>query len=59
MKIIKRRKYVAEYPEIDPRFIFINLGYNLRPTEVQAVMGEKQLPKLPKLVEARRAARLG
>ncbi len=52
----EKDKYRAEYPEIDPRFIFINIGYNLRPTEVQAVMGEKQLPKLKALVEKRRAA---
>jgi CDP-6-deoxy-D-xylo-4-hexulose-3-dehydrase len=46
--------YAKKYPEIDPRFIFINLGYNLRPTEVQAVMGMKQLPKLHDFVLTRR-----
>ena len=49
-------KYVAENKEIDPRFIFVNLGYNLRPTEVQACMGQIQLPKLAGLVDKRRAA---
>ncbi len=53
----EKEKYIKEYPEIDPRFIFINLGYNLRPTEVQAVMGMKQLPKLEGFVKNRRAAR--
>ncbi len=47
-------KYCAEYPDIDPRFIFINLGYNLRATEVQAVMGKAQLPKLKDFVKTRR-----
>ncbi len=47
-------EYAAMYPEIDPRFIFINLGYNLRPTEVQAVIGMKQLPKLNDFIENRR-----
>ncbi len=52
----EKEKYIAQYPDIDPRFIFINLGYNLRPTEVQAAMGMQQLPKLEGFVEARRAA---
>lgn len=50
----QKEKYIREYPEIDPRFIFINVGYNLRPTEVQAVMGMQQLPKLKSFVETRR-----
>lgn len=48
--------YAAQYPDIDPRFIFINAGYNLRPTEVQAAMGTQQLPKLDRFIERRRAA---
>lgn len=46
--------YAAQYPNIDPRFLFVNIGYNLRPTEVQAVIGMKQLPKLDRFVETRR-----
>lgn len=53
----EKEKYIAEYPDIDPRFIFINIGYNLRPTEVQAAMGMQQLPKLDGFVKNRRAAR--
>lgn len=53
----EKEKYVAQYPDIDPRFIFVNLGYNLRPTEVQAVMGMQQLPRLDGFVKARREAR--
>jgi len=52
----EKQKYVTQYPDIDPRFIFVNLGYNLRPTEVQAAMGKEQLPKLRKFVEVRRVA---
>lgn len=47
-------KYVEKYPDIDPRFIFVNIGYNLRPTEVQAAIGMVQLPKLSKFVIKRR-----
>lgn len=32
--------------EVDPRFLFVNVGYNLRPMEVQASMGLVQLRKL-------------
>ncbi|EKD70272.1 MAG: hypothetical protein ACD_46C00581G0007 [uncultured bacterium] len=50
----EHQKYINMYPEIDPRFIFINLGYNLRPTEVNAAMGQLQLPKLDGFIEKRR-----
>lgn len=49
-------EYVKQNPDIDPRFIFVNVGYNLRPTEVQAVMGMKQLPKLDGFIRSRRRA---
>jgi CDP-6-deoxy-D-xylo-4-hexulose-3-dehydrase len=52
----EHQKYVNQYPHIDPRFIFINLGYNLRPTEVNAAMGALQLPKLDLYNENRRMA---
>lgn len=52
----EHQKYVEKYPDIDPRFIFINLGYNLRPTEVNAAMGQLQLPKLNWLIDQRREA---
>jgi CDP-6-deoxy-D-xylo-4-hexulose-3-dehydrase len=43
------------YPHIDKRFLFVNVGYNLRPTELQGAMGSVQLPKLAGFVETRRA----
>lgn len=46
-------KYVDMYPTIDPRFIFINVGYNLRVTELQAVIGLQQLTKLKTFVKNR------
>ena len=36
----------AQFPDLDPRFTFVNLGYNVRPTEIQAAMGINQLQKL-------------
>ena len=49
-----KQKYIDQYPDIDPRFIFVNLGYNLRPTEVQAAIGMVQLPKLDRIIHQRR-----
>lgn len=49
-----KAQYTEKYPHIDPRFIFVNLGYNIRITEVQAAMGMEQLPKLNPLIDNRR-----
>ena len=48
------KPYLQKYPYHDPRFLFVNLGYNLRVTELQGAMGSVQLPKLHAYVEARR-----
>lgn len=39
-------KVEDQYPEIDPRFLFINTGFNLRPTEINGAFGIHQLRKL-------------
>ena len=49
-----RDKIAARYQDIDPRFLFINTGYNLRPTEIQGAFGMHQIKKLDKFVEIRR-----
>jgi CDP-6-deoxy-D-xylo-4-hexulose-3-dehydrase len=38
-------------PNIDSRFLFVNTGYNLRPTELQGAFGIHQIGKLDKLVK--------
>ncbi len=43
--------------EIDPRFLFVNVGYNLRPLEVQAAFGHCQLDRLAHMNEIRNANR--
>ena len=43
-----------ENPDIDPRFLFVNIGYNLRPMEIQAAFGLEQLSRLPAMNESRR-----
>ncbi|HYE52401.1 MAG TPA: DegT/DnrJ/EryC1/StrS family aminotransferase [Azospirillaceae bacterium] len=50
-----RERYHAQYPDIDRRFLFVNVGYNLRPTEMQGAVGSIQLPKLQGFLERRRA----
>lgn len=53
------RKYRLAYPEIDPKFLFVNVGNNLRATELQAAIGLVQMRKLCGFVEARRRAAEG
>ena len=52
----KPNKYIdlVSDKDIDPRFLFVNLGYNLRLTEPQGAMGIIQLPKLDDFVNSRR-----
>jgi CDP-4-dehydro-6-deoxyglucose reductase, E1 len=49
-----RAELEAASPRIDPRFLFVHLGYNLRPIEVQAAMGLVQLGRLEEFNAARR-----
>jgi CDP-6-deoxy-D-xylo-4-hexulose-3-dehydrase len=49
------QRYIDAHPQIDPRFLFVNTGYNLRLTELQGAIGLVQLPKLAGFVETRRA----
>ena len=39
------------YPKIDPNFLFVNEGYNLRLTEPQARMGMTQIKKLDSFIK--------
>ena len=46
-------EYEKLFPEIDPRFLFVNLGYNLRSTDMNAAIGLIQLKKLNKFNKKR------
>jgi dTDP-4-amino-4,6-dideoxygalactose transaminase len=50
-----REELESASPWIDPRFLFVNLGYNLRPTELQAAFGLVQLGRLEEFNDRRRA----
>ena len=41
--------------DFDPRFLFVNVGFNLRPTEIQGAFGIHQLGRLDGFVAQRRA----
>lgn len=49
-----RAEIESASPWIDPRFLFVHLGYNVRPMEVQAAFGLVQLKRLEQFNEARR-----
>ena len=50
-----RAELSAANPEIDPRFLFVTPGYNLRPTEMAAAFGLVQARRLDAWVARRRA----
>jgi CDP-6-deoxy-D-xylo-4-hexulose-3-dehydrase len=41
-----KEKLESKHKNIDPRFLFINMGYNLRPMEIQAAFGLEQIKRL-------------
>lgn len=51
---LKNKKSIAaKYRNIDERFLFTNLGFNLRPTEIQGAFGIHQLKKLKNFLKIR------
>jgi len=48
-----RKPLGKKYQKIDPRFLFVNMGYNFRPTELQGAFGIHQIKKLENLVKIR------
>jgi CDP-6-deoxy-D-xylo-4-hexulose-3-dehydrase len=48
-----REELSAKYRTFDKRFLFVALGYNLRPTEIQGAFGIHQIGKLDKFIRAR------
>jgi CDP-4-dehydro-6-deoxyglucose reductase, E1 len=53
--LTNRATVEAEHATVDPRFLFVNLGFNVRPMEVQAAMLNVQLPKLAEFNACRRS----
>jgi len=38
--------YKAAHPDIDPRFLFVDIGFNMRPLDLCAAIGRNQLKRL-------------
>jgi CDP-6-deoxy-D-xylo-4-hexulose-3-dehydrase len=50
-----REALARQHVGIDPRYLFVNLGYNFRPTEIQGAFGMHQIQKLEEFIAARQA----
>lgn len=50
----KKSQYIKNNPDIDPRFLFVNLGFNLRPTDLQGAFGIHQIKKIENFIKIRR-----
>jgi CDP-6-deoxy-D-xylo-4-hexulose-3-dehydrase len=50
-----RKQIEARYPDIDPRFLFLTTGFNVRPTEINGAIGLEQLKRLAGFNETRRS----
>lgn len=53
-ELSNREEIAFKYPHINGRYLFVNLGYNLRPTEIQGAFGIHQIDKLERFIEIRR-----
>ncbi|MFW9964748.1 MAG: DegT/DnrJ/EryC1/StrS family aminotransferase [Candidatus Sifarchaeia archaeon] len=52
--LVNRKKVESKFANRNPQFLFINRGYNLRPTEIQGAFGIHQIKKLDDFVRLRR-----
>ena len=50
-----QKKIEKKNPKIDPKFIFVNSGFNLRPMDVAASIVNNQLKRLDKFIKIRKA----
>ena len=49
------KEWTLANPGLDPRSLFATVGYNVRPTEIQAAIGSVQLRRLNEMLIAREA----
>jgi CDP-6-deoxy-D-xylo-4-hexulose-3-dehydrase len=50
----RKREYADEFPDLNPDFIFAQAGFNVRSTEINAVIGRSQLKRLDEGIRQRR-----
>ena len=53
-KFASYNKYAKRFTNLDPRYIFINSGFNLRPTDINAAIGIEQLKRIKKILSIRK-----
>jgi CDP-6-deoxy-D-xylo-4-hexulose-3-dehydrase len=53
--ISRKRDYADEHPDLNPDFIFAHPGFNVRSTEINAIIGRSQLPRLDENIRKRTA----
>ena len=46
--------YAKKNPKLDPRYIFFNSGFNLRPTDIQAAIARSQFKRLDNFIKIRK-----
>src|SRR5262249_1639469 len=49
----RRKEFADEHPDLNPDFIFAHAGYNVRSTEINAVIGRSQLKRLDEGIRRR------
>lgn len=55
IRYLKEKEEIAkEYPFFDKRHIFVRVGYNFKPTDIQAAFLLHQIPKLDRMIAERR-----
>jgi len=52
-ELTDKDKIAQKYEDIDPRYLFVNTGFNFRPTEMQGAFGIHQMKKLDKFIKIR------
>ena len=52
--LTKSKKIANKYKNIDKNWIFINSGFNLRPTDINAAIGIQQLKRIKKILSIRK-----
>lgn len=56
ISVNKKNKIIDNNPDIDPNFLFPDIGLNVRPTEISASFGIHQIKRLDGYIEKRRIA---
>ncbi|HLJ96506.1 MAG TPA: DegT/DnrJ/EryC1/StrS aminotransferase family protein [Gemmataceae bacterium] len=49
----RKKEYADEYADLNPEFTFAYPGYNVRGTEINAIIGRSQLPRLDENIQRR------